>query len=182
MPRQELGKIQDDQSYAINYLCEFTDSGKAHRARASSKQYEPFEIAIASLDDDLARLTKKGSLVASALALTHANAYASSFRSIDAGSVGIEGVQVVREEYAHCGDLAALGRYLRDCSPLIKSGQLEYRPVISQREYLYDTEKFRDSDAGRWPTIFVKVILSMVASALTRTDEATNQRSYTKPP
>ncbi|MCZ7435134.1 hypothetical protein O7598_01890 [Micromonospora sp. WMMC241] len=143
----------DVAGYARRYLVDFIDGNRGEEIARDlaptgrSGRSRPFDVSVASLDQDLSFLTKRATLVTGKLILSQpggATRYlANRERCMRCGEdparcgrdCRFEDVQI-DDLYAECEDLERLGAYLRDCAPLLESGQLVYFPQTSRRSHL----------------------------------------------
>lgn len=164
-PGQQFFTITPDwrgltpESLAKAFVNYYVTSGLLERPNAATIGADGlFHLSIASDQESLEILTKRGPLVADRLLLSHAK--------IDRGNVVDESVEDPRRTkgwwwqrdlvpleqtetvYAHGADLTALGTYLRDVEPLISQGQLTYIPRVTRQKVVRD---YLDETLGLWP-------------------------------
>jgi hypothetical protein len=112
---------------AQKYVVEFDDSDEISNLQAALATN--FNVSIISSDRDLEDITRKGSLIASQLIITHDDSWPETTVGTD-----VVGGQTFRWEInkqMRSPRLATLGRWLRDVAPLIEAKQLVYVPNIS---------------------------------------------------
>ncbi len=136
------------EDLALEYIWYWVENSPAARwdgRPPPGDTHRPFHIAVATDDASLGHLTKRGSLVADSLILSHDDASRSQTLPewyID--SSGYSGGWTVFSGEVRCGGLSSLGNYLRAAEPLLRKRVVTYQPNVLIRAF----QDYPDQDYG----------------------------------
>ncbi|MGN9812873.1 hypothetical protein ACTMSW_26415 [Micromonospora sp. BQ11] len=122
---------------ATDYIVAFFESQIAAQFKSVEGQIGQFDVSVLSDDGDLSSITKRGSLVANQLIVSHESPGIETVDEIE----HFEGVSTVHvtELRLRGVPVSRLGKYLDDCIPMIQAGRLLYFPRVTTRQWSEET-------------------------------------------